>query len=122
MTPAEIAAKAAEEVFRTIERDKRIIKANIAEAIERILLTTQASPTYTLSCDPNFNPAHFRDVAPRRPYDVIPGDNDHWSDAAWNELVRTRLRKAEIRRQADCKKLGIAFIPSAGYASICGND
>ena len=41
MTPAQIADKAAEAVMQTIERDKRIIKAAIAEAIEKVLLTNQ---------------------------------------------------------------------------------
>jgi len=38
MKPAEIAEKAAEAVLQTIERDRRIIKASIAEAIEKVLL------------------------------------------------------------------------------------
>lgn len=44
MTPNEIAQKAAEEVFRTIERERTLIKANVAEAIERVLLTHQVTP------------------------------------------------------------------------------
>ena len=38
MTPNEISNLAAEEVFRTIERTKRINKGEIAEAIEKVLL------------------------------------------------------------------------------------
>lgn len=37
MTPSELANKIAEEVFRTIEREKAIVKAEIVEGIERIL-------------------------------------------------------------------------------------
>ena len=43
MTPHEIAAKAAEEVFNLIDRTKRINKAEIAEAIEKVLLTSQVT-------------------------------------------------------------------------------
>ncbi len=47
MTPAELANKAAEEVFRAIEREKRIVKADIAEAIEKVLL----KETYSMVAD-----------------------------------------------------------------------
>lgn len=47
MTPSEIAARAAEAVMRTIERNKRIVKAEIAEAIEKVLLTSQ-QPSYAM--------------------------------------------------------------------------
>jgi hypothetical protein len=43
MTPTEIAAKAADEVMGVIERNKRIVKADIAEAIEEVLLTRQVT-------------------------------------------------------------------------------
>ena len=45
MTPNELANKAADEVLLTIERDKAIIKARIAEAIKRVLLTHQVTPS-----------------------------------------------------------------------------
>jgi hypothetical protein len=37
MNPSELANKIAEEVFRTIEREKAIIKAEVVEAVERVL-------------------------------------------------------------------------------------
>jgi hypothetical protein len=42
MSPAELATKIAEEVFRTIEREGRLIKADISEAIERVLAPAAA--------------------------------------------------------------------------------
>jgi hypothetical protein len=46
MTAHELAQKAAEEVLRQIERDKCLIKARIAEAIEKILSTHQLTHAY----------------------------------------------------------------------------
>jgi hypothetical protein len=43
MTPSEIAGKAAEEIFREVEREQLFNKRLIAEAIERVLLTHQMS-------------------------------------------------------------------------------
>lgn len=51
MTPNEIAAKAAEEVMGVIERNKRIVKAEIAEVIEGVLLTSQPTPSYGICLD-----------------------------------------------------------------------
>lgn len=38
MTPSELANKIAEEVFRTIERERAIVKAEIADAVEKVIL------------------------------------------------------------------------------------
>lgn len=46
MTVTEVAGKAAEEVLRVIEREKAVIKAQIAEAIEKVLLTSQITPSH----------------------------------------------------------------------------
>lgn len=45
MTPNEIAGKAAEEVFRTVEREQMFNKRQITEAIEHVLLTHQVTPS-----------------------------------------------------------------------------
>jgi hypothetical protein len=37
MTPSELANKIAEEVFRTIERERAIVKAEIVEGVERVI-------------------------------------------------------------------------------------
>jgi hypothetical protein len=46
MNARDLAQKCAEEVLRQIERDKQIIKAKIAEAIEKILSTNQLTHGY----------------------------------------------------------------------------
>jgi hypothetical protein len=43
MTPSELANKIAEEVFRTIERDRAIVKAEIVDAVEKVVLQWQAA-------------------------------------------------------------------------------
>jgi hypothetical protein len=43
MTPTDLASKIAEEVFRTIEREKAIVKAEIVEAVEKVVLHWQAA-------------------------------------------------------------------------------
>lgn len=40
------AEKIAEEVFRVIEREKRIVKADLVEAVEKVLRVTLPQPTY----------------------------------------------------------------------------
>lgn len=59
MTTSELAAKIAEEVFRTIEREKAIIKADIVDAVEKVLAleqmqvyreAQQLSPSYSQFC------------------------------------------------------------------------
>lgn len=42
MTTAELAAKIAEEIFRTIERENSIVKAEIVSAVERVLAQEKA--------------------------------------------------------------------------------
>lgn len=37
MTPTELAARIAEEIFRTIERENGIVKAEIIDAVEKVL-------------------------------------------------------------------------------------
>jgi hypothetical protein len=37
MTPSELANKIAEEVFRTIERERAIVKAEIVDVVEKVL-------------------------------------------------------------------------------------
>lgn len=49
MTPTEVAEKCAEEVFRTVERERSFIKRQIAEAIEKVLLSSQITPEYGVS-------------------------------------------------------------------------
>lgn len=55
-TSSEIAASAAEEVFRVIERERMINKGQITEAIEKVLLRHQPAPQpyqYTMLGNPN---------------------------------------------------------------------
>ena len=40
-TPQTLAEKVAEEIFRTIERERRIVKADLVEAAEKILKATE---------------------------------------------------------------------------------
>lgn len=42
MSPADLATKIAEEVFRTIERENAIVKAEIVDAVEKVVLQWQA--------------------------------------------------------------------------------
>lgn len=51
MTPHEVANRAAEEVLQVIERNRRINKSEIAEAIEKVLLIQQVTPVYALADD-----------------------------------------------------------------------
>lgn len=44
MTPSELANKIAEEVFRTIERERGIVKAEIVDAVEKVLAQEASHP------------------------------------------------------------------------------
>jgi hypothetical protein len=63
MSPSELASKIAEEVFRTIEREKAIIKAEIVDAVEKVVLQWQAAERVArdaelLSSSPVFRAEH----------------------------------------------------------------
>lgn len=47
MDARQVAEKVAEEIFRVIEREKRIVKADLIEAAEKIIRVAQPSPTAT---------------------------------------------------------------------------
>ena len=98
MNLAEIANEAAEAVFRRIEDTKRINKAEIADAIEAVLLRRQPAPSYGMAM--LVRPAIDREADARQ---TAVSTSPRWINAGVN--------------------VGLDFtVRGPGAIDLCGND